>query len=332
MFFLAVSYHYVRPKEKFPSAGIYPVSTRDFSKQIDLLSRHFKFVSLDDIFHLVENNKRDPGKICLITFDDGLKEQYTYAWPILKKKGIPAAFFISTLPLVSGTVLNTQKIHLLLSEIGTDAVLDGVKTIMGQAILAKLPSEAAIRHQYRYDNLRTAQLKYFLNFCLSRCKREKITDILFDKYLGDEKKFASVLYMSNKDISELGDEGMVGIHCHSHIPLAQCPDEVVTHEIVECKKILERISGQKMRAISYPFGGAESVSDRVVEIARRNGLATGFTKERAFNRTFKHPLIFARPSCNNIIGGSQPLFSIRNNRVVCGKGFGSSRVKWHNEI
>lgn len=78
------------------------VRTRTFERQIDYLQKHFQILSLDRI----EESRRYPEKedCCIITFDDGYRDNYLNAYPVLKKRHVPAAIFV-----VSGNVGKSSK-------------------------------------------------------------------------------------------------------------------------------------------------------------------------------------------------------------------------------
>ena len=64
-------------------------SQKQFETELDYLLKHFEPVGLNEILHSPAENKMH------LSFDDGLKECSSVIVPILKKKGIPATFFIS---------------------------------------------------------------------------------------------------------------------------------------------------------------------------------------------------------------------------------------------
>lgn len=65
-------------------------SKKQFEDELDFLLQKYQAVGLEEIVH-------DPGKNKMhLTFDDGLVECYSIIAPVLKKKGIPATFFISS--------------------------------------------------------------------------------------------------------------------------------------------------------------------------------------------------------------------------------------------
>lgn len=77
------------------SAGEYSVTSEQLSAQIDaLLGAGFTFVSSAELDAFYSEGKPIPAKSALITFDDGNYDVYEYAYPLLKKRGIPFTFFV----------------------------------------------------------------------------------------------------------------------------------------------------------------------------------------------------------------------------------------------
>jgi peptidoglycan/xylan/chitin deacetylase (PgdA/CDA1 family) len=62
---------------------------KEFEQELDYLLKHFKAVDLDKAITMPRKKQFH------LSFDDGLKECLTVIAPILKRKGIPATFFIS---------------------------------------------------------------------------------------------------------------------------------------------------------------------------------------------------------------------------------------------
>src|SRR5689334_11060495 len=72
------------------------ISGGTFEKQLDWIGRRFRFVSLDEIGLHLADGRPFAKPAAAITFDDGYADVYRYAFPILKRKGIPAAVFVVT--------------------------------------------------------------------------------------------------------------------------------------------------------------------------------------------------------------------------------------------
>ncbi|MDO6355577.1 polysaccharide deacetylase family protein [Caloramator sp. CAR-1] len=88
-----LTYHNVSPT---PLTNL-TITPKRFEDDLLTLKRMgFNFVSLKDTIDCLEGRKRPPVNAVLITFDDGLKGFYRYAFPILRKYNIPSVNFIVT--------------------------------------------------------------------------------------------------------------------------------------------------------------------------------------------------------------------------------------------
>ncbi len=92
-------YHSVRPHPypEPPAIDQFDVTPELFEKQLRYLQDNgFITVSVDDLVNSFTGGKALPEKTVVINFDDGWENQYTYAFPLLKKYGDTATFFIYT--------------------------------------------------------------------------------------------------------------------------------------------------------------------------------------------------------------------------------------------
>ncbi len=85
-------YHHVSP-----SPGLVTVSPETFASHMGYLARAgYTTVSADDLAGFIRREKTLPRKSVLITFDDGFLDNYVYAYPELRKRGLRAVVFIVT--------------------------------------------------------------------------------------------------------------------------------------------------------------------------------------------------------------------------------------------
>lgn len=71
------------------------VSPESFEKQMKFLRKwNYNIVSLNELVILLSSNDPLPCKTIAVTFDDGYKDNYTAAFPVLKKYSLPAAIFV----------------------------------------------------------------------------------------------------------------------------------------------------------------------------------------------------------------------------------------------
>jgi peptidoglycan/xylan/chitin deacetylase (PgdA/CDA1 family) len=86
-------YHSVNPSAQ--EENRLSVTADLFERQMRFLKEHhYNVVSLESLVALLKAKKGIPFKTVAITFDDGYKDNYTYAYPILKKYQLPATIFI----------------------------------------------------------------------------------------------------------------------------------------------------------------------------------------------------------------------------------------------
>ena len=69
-------------------------SGEDFERVLTYLERHFELVSLTELVHRTVSRLRIQGREIALTFDDGLRNNATVAYPLLREMGIPATFFV----------------------------------------------------------------------------------------------------------------------------------------------------------------------------------------------------------------------------------------------
>lgn len=104
-------YHKVNP---YPESGGFGlrVPPKQFAWQMGYLKkRGFKTISFNELSNYWEKDAPLPPRPVIITFDDGYRDNYTFAFPILKAKLLKATIF-----LVSGLVGRTN-----VWDINTDA-------------------------------------------------------------------------------------------------------------------------------------------------------------------------------------------------------------------
>lgn len=72
------------------------ISTPMFERHLDWVGRRFRYVPLDEIGERIEAGRPFDQPVAAVTFDDGYRDVYEHAFPVLKRKGIPATIFVVT--------------------------------------------------------------------------------------------------------------------------------------------------------------------------------------------------------------------------------------------
>jgi len=310
---LIVTYHYLTG-EVFPGRGVHPFGLERFRVQLERLARTSRFLSLED---LLEERRPPLGgarRYALLTFDDGLAEQFEAGLPLLESMGIPAIFFPCTGPMENGTLLHVHRLHALRSALSDRDLLALFLRLAesrgfeesARAIALGCAEEAA----YPYDKPEARGLKSLFNYTLPVSEREKISTLAFEEVFWQSRPWAERLYMSPAMLRELGRKGLLGTHTHSHRPLSSLGREGARKEIEVSVDLLEKTAGVRPRAVSYPYGGRLAVSPETFEAASDCGMACGFTTERRANPPGANRLQLGRFDAEDLYPGKRPLVDL----------------------
>ena len=238
---VALLYHRVHPK--------YGVHPEVFESQVRFLVKRFKPIFI--------KNLEEFGRITsIITFDDGFYDFFIYAYPILKKYGVPAVIFVSPERILeSDEVRNFPKFSdVSTSEAFRRSFLEGDNSaFLSWGELHKISSEGLVSVQSHALTHRAAVGRGkpykppsdWRVFSLPSGLREKVKP-------GTE--LTSILVTDKREAER---------------------------ELFLSKSILEEKLGEEVNSIAWPWG---IYDEELVEIAKRVGYEFCFTTERGWNR------------------------------------------------
>lgn len=272
-----VNYHYVRdlPNTRFPR--IKGMLLANFVKQVSLLQERYLMATLEQVDAFLVGHYQPQRDICLLTFDDGLKEHAREITPILAERKIEGTFFLTTACIEEHQVLSVHKNHFLMASLEfaeyQQAFLKQIATHYPETDTTVDRDQAA--KTYRFDTPEVAEFKFLLNFRLSDTTRQQILNALFAEYLGDEAAFASELYVSWEEAKQMQASGMVlGGHSHRHVALATMSDDEQRADLQTSTQLLRtRLIAQPLWPFSYPYG-TPAISFNAVTIDALQALGT----------------------------------------------------------
>lgn len=292
---LAVNHHYFRASNT--GQGIYPITPDALTSEIALLRSRWRIGGEADILQFCHGGGMTEA-VCVLTFDDGLKEQMN-TLALLDSLGVTAMYFVPTAPFLQREVLDVHKLHMIRSRL-SDVEL---AADLGRRFNFETYQfdDQLLAIQYRYDEPVSRKVKYFLNFVLDASARLEWTSRRFVEIFGSERAASEALYMSAEDLRVLAGRHLLGTHAHAHLPLATLSATHARQEIEQSLDVLEDLSGQRPVGISYPFGGQSAVSSSVFETAQALGLQYGFTMERGVNANGDgYPMALKRIDVNDV--------------------------------
>jgi len=254
---VSVMYHYVRPGGSDVPRGIRPFMTSEFEAQLDWLAERWDIVGADEFAAWLTGDTVRPRPPCLLTFDDGVRDQHDVILPILRRRGLSGVFFVLNWPLRDDRMPLTHLMHWMLGHDDEDTwalFVDYAERELGGR--SHLGDDASVRTVYPLDSLLRARIKYAANIALAPRAVEQIVA----ETLSAEGLTADTLtrewFASADDVRALHDAGMtIGMHGVSHRSLQQLGPDGIRAEIADSHGYLTELLGGAPTWWACPFGG-----------------------------------------------------------------------------
>jgi peptidoglycan/xylan/chitin deacetylase (PgdA/CDA1 family) len=251
--------------------GLYSATPEDFDAQVRLLKQHCDVIGPDALKDVV---RRGRGRYALVTFDDGYRDNYTKAFPVLKSHNVPGVFFVST-GFIDQPRLPWWDEIAWMARSATGGVVEAGGWLDGDVVLNGTDREGAIRTLLRkYKSLpgdRTAPYVEYLADAtgVGRYAARGVADT----------------WMTWEMLREMRRGGMhIAGHTVNHPVLARLPREGQRTEISGCAARLAAELGEPMRWFSYPVGGPNAFNQDTRDCLREQGVELAFTYYGTFGR------------------------------------------------
>jgi peptidoglycan/xylan/chitin deacetylase (PgdA/CDA1 family)/CelD/BcsL family acetyltransferase involved in cellulose biosynthesis len=240
------------------------VPTGVFEQQIRYIARNHKVVSLAKMMDHLESGPPEP--VIAVTFDDGYRDNYENAFPVLERYGVPATIFLATGTIDCGEALWFEQLAECIKRADGEFVdfdleiprrfwlrneqerLDAYARIFG--LLRKLPD---------------ADRRFWLNELLKKLPlngpRERDGKMLTWDQVRRMK--ASLIDF--------------GGHTVTHSYLSQLPEEQLCWEVTECKRRIEEQTQSPVSHFAYPNGQANDFTEHSQDLLRRTGYHAAVT-------------------------------------------------------
>ena len=251
---------------------------REFDRQLAALERCFTLLPLREAAaRLLEGTL--PVRTACVTFDDGYADNAAVALPVLRRRGIPATFFVSTGFIDGGRMWN-------------DSVIEAVRRHPGDILDARCIGLDAI------DISGTEARRHAIGRVLSGLKylpqeeRQRRVDELAAQI---SRSLPLDLMMTTAQLRSLRAGGMeIGAHTVTRPILARLDPARARNEINEGKRRLEAVTGKPVTLFAYPNGkprqdyGAEHVA-MAKELGFEAAVSTAWGVAHAGSDAFQLP-------------------------------------------
>ena len=173
-----------------------------FKEDIDAFCRQFRPISLQDLLEHTKTRRSLPRNSILLTFDDGLSEIFHVIAPLLRAKGVPATFFLTTACLDNKDMAHHNKISVLVERMSEKQSGLLEKDVL--KILSQCGNKA--------DDVRSALLRLDYREREVVAKIARLLDIDFSAYLSTRQP-----YLTSEQVRQLIKMGFtIGGHSVDH--------------------------------------------------------------------------------------------------------------------
>jgi len=264
------------PKEIWSPFNALIISPTAFAKQLEYFARNYEVISLSHLLEILQRGGIPPAKSVCFTFDDGYEDNYTYAYPILKRYGVPATFFLIT--------------DLMETRVSPNALLQSLRETTIGKIKLKGVGEF---------NLHSPRDKWQA-FCsiweeLKKMPEEKAREIIKEikSICGVEISFFEGPMLSWEEIREMSENGMeFGVHTRRHPNLvSEVTFEEARWEIEQSKRDIEEKLGREVKAFAYPYG---KFNEEIVKIVKEAGFTGAVSARPQWVKGRENPYLLGR--------------------------------------
>src|SRR5690554_3078820 len=257
------------------------VSPENFEQQMHILKQSGKVISLPSLIERIRSGRKFPPSI-VITFDDGYRDNYLHAKPLLEKYDLPATFFISSKNIGKKQEFWWDELAYLLLE----------NPSLPKVLNFKIKDQPFSFHLENEQTLSSEVLKIHANWtaykkpCTLRSQLYLKLWELFSSLgyqdqqisLNELRKKLQMPVPNNDQNYSLTEDQLIdvatsslftiGAHTVSHPRLPNVSKDQQYQEIIKNKKYLESLIDSSINYFAYPSG---RYNNDTIEILKQEG-------------------------------------------------------------
>jgi peptidoglycan/xylan/chitin deacetylase (PgdA/CDA1 family) len=264
-----LSYHRVSDQRDsfLPALGV-----RRFEAQMEYLASDFRVLSLEEAVARLEAGEL-PDHALVVTFDDGYRDNYRHAFPVLRRLAIPASFFLTTGAIGSGGLLWHDRVFHAFRQTALRALTGYPEP--ADAYPLTTPENRRGARQAVLDFLRTVDSAEQASW-VERLERALAVSPPTD---------GGRLMLSWEEVREMHRAGFsFGAHTVGHPILTRLSLSGARREMRESKEAIEAALGAPVQTFAYPNGSAADFGVEHKEALRDLGFRCALTTIFGVNR------------------------------------------------
>ena len=229
-----------------------------FERQMRFVARRYKVVSLTRLLEHLESGA--PGTLLAITFDDGYRDNYENAFPILQRYGLVATIFLSTGSLDTGDPL------------WFEVLAGAVKTTSHEFLDLEVDIPRRFWMRTLDERLRAnSELFALLRRVPEDERRQRLHAILRELAAPDAGSRRDMM-LTWDQVRRMKQHGVdFGGHTVTHPFLSRLTRDQVSWEVSECKRRIEAELQAPVSHFAYPNGREEDFGPWNKDVLREAG-------------------------------------------------------------
>ena len=268
---IVFNHHRIGDRERCAyDRGLFSATAEQFEAQVAYIKEHFPVLLPHQVAEVMANRTPLQGMHAMITFDDGYLDNYSVAYPILKRHQVPAAFYLvsdfvgtGALPwwdVLAYTARHCRKGALELSW------CDERPLRLGPDV------EAAIQTLVRsFKSDRNTDPEASL---------AELREASGVEVVGEGRRF-----LDWGEAREMMAGGMeMGAHTRTHPIISKLPAEAQRQELRVSKQSLEEHLGGRVGSFAYPNGSLHDFTPETMALVAEEGYSTAFSFYGGINR------------------------------------------------
>jgi peptidoglycan/xylan/chitin deacetylase (PgdA/CDA1 family) len=269
------NYHCIGDAAATPfDPNVFSCDEEQFRRHVETIKARFKVINVSQLLALVENSATLTEPLAMITLDDGYRDNFLKAYPILKSLGVPGVFFIPTSFIDNNKVPWWDEIAWMVKHSANATV-----TIPEMKLHLKIhPGRAAVAENIRQALSRFKAHKEFTPEAKIDLLRNATGRTL-------DAPDSQDLFMRWEDVRTMLADGMdIGSHTHNHRILSHLEPEYQRFELAESKAMIKEKTGVDVEILAYPVGGLQSYTEETMRITRECGYKLACNFVNGYNR------------------------------------------------
>ena len=290
-----VTFHRIadRPDDDPYSLPTLFMSQENFQLTLQFLARHYRWLSLQELTEAIRTGAPVPANSVLLTFDDGYRDIFDEALPLLVRERIPASVFLPTGLVGASSAFWWDRLYFLLQALARkpEQLVRVIEQVQDPALRESLHT---IAEAGSLDDRRAAIITWISELQEQPADRvEGLMTLLSRGAEVGQTTFSRYNQIASWDeiVAQCHGRIAAGSHTRRHLFLDRELPETAREEIIGSKQDLEAHLGQAASAFAYPGGRVNGAVKRWVQEA---GYACAMTTEPGINRADDDPYALKR--------------------------------------